>query len=214
MLGPDMTAEAAQQSTPDTPLDAPGSLADLFTEGRSVNHFAGGEVDPAEVYAAYEVIKWGPTAMNASPLRLAVVPRGQAREALAPHMSSGNRDKTLAAPLVVIAAADPGFHEDIPVLAPHRAEWAASMADKLDQRAGFARTSALIEIGYLIPALRARGLQVGPMAGFDPAGVDAAFFAESGWRSLLVLNLGWEIADGGAHPRAPRLDAERAVVTL
>lgn len=67
MLGPDMTAEAAQQSTPDTPLDAPGSLADLFTEGRSVNHFAGGEVDPAEVYAAYEVIKWGPTAMNASP---------------------------------------------------------------------------------------------------------------------------------------------------
>ncbi|PFG18979.1 malonic semialdehyde reductase [Serinibacter salmoneus] len=189
-------------------------VAALFTEGRTVNHFTGGEVDPAEVYAAYEVIKWGPTAMNASPLRLAVVPQGQAREALAPHMSAGNRDKTVAAPLVVIAAADSDFHEQIPLLAPHRAAWAAQLAENPEQRAAFARTNALIQIGYLIPTLRSRGLQVGPMAGFDAAGVDAAFFAGSGWRSLLVLNLGWGMADGGAHPRAPRLDAELAVRTL
>ena len=83
-----------------------------------------------------------------------------------------------------------------------------------DRDAHMARTSGLIQVGYLILALRTRGLQVGPLGGFDAAGVDADLFAESGWNSLLVLNVGWDVAEGGTHPRADRLDASDAVVTF
>lgn len=186
----------------------------LFRETRTVNRFTDDDVDPAEVMAAYDLAKWGPTAMNISPLRLAVVPRGEARERLGSHMSDGNRAKTLEAPLVVVAAADPAFHQHLDVLAPHREGLAEDLEGKPEQRASMARTNALLQIGYLVMALRARGLQVGPMGGFDAAGLDADLFAESGWTSLLVLNIGREVAPGGTHPRAPRLDATDAVTVL
>lgn len=198
----------------DVPAVAPAALDVMFRDARSVNAFTNDEVDPSEVMAAYDVAKWGPTAMNISPLRLAVIPRGGARERLVAHLSEGNRDKTLAAPLVVVAAADPRFHERLGSLAPHRAGLAAGLEDKPEQRANMARTNALLQIGYLIPALRAQGLQVGPMGGFDAVGLDADLFAESGWNSLLVLNVGREAAPGGVHPRAPRLTAADAVAVL
>ena len=47
------------------------------------------------------------------------------------------------------------------------------------------------------------------MGGFDPAQVDAAFFPDGAWRSLLLVNLGY-----GDHeklfPRLPRLSFEEA----
>ena len=53
-------------------------------------------------------------------------------------------------------------------------------------------------------AARAMGLDCGPMSGFDRARVDDIFFAESGWRSNFLVNLGH--GDGaGMFPRAPRL---------
>ncbi|OJX98104.1 MAG: malonic semialdehyde reductase [Micrococcales bacterium 73-15] len=203
----------------DTDLEALAGLDDaaldlLFREARSVNAFTDDDVDPAEVLAAYDLAKWGPTAMNVSPLRLAVVPRGEARERLVSHLSEGNRAKTLAAPLAVVAAADPRFHSRLDTLAPHRAGLADELEPHAERRAGMARTNALLQIGYLVLALRARGLHVGPMGGFDAAGLDADLFAESGWTSLLVLNVGRAAAPGGTHPRAPRLDAAEAVTVL
>lgn len=186
----------------------------LFRDARSVNTFSDAPVDPAEVEAAYDVLRWGPTAMNISPLRLAIVPRGPQRERLAAHVSEGNRAKTLAAPLSVVAAADPRFHDHLDTLAPFRAGLAESLEGDVERREHMARVNSLIQVGYLIVALRARGLQVGPMGGIDRDGLDADLFAESGWRSQLVLNLGWDVAEGGTHPRAGRLEASDAVVVL
>lgn len=186
----------------------------LFHDARSVNTFAADPVDPAEVAAAYETLRWGPTAMNISPLRLAVLEQGAQRERLVSHLAEGNRVKTLAAPLTVIAAADPRFHDHLDTLAPHRAGLAESLEGQQERREAMARMNALIQVGYLVVALRARGLQVGPLGGFDAAGLDADLFADSGCRSLLVLNLGWAAAENGVHPRAARLRAEDAVHLL
>ena len=186
----------------------------LFRDARSVNRFSPAPVDPAEIEAAYDLLKWGPTAMNISPLRLAVVSGGAARERLVTHVAEHNQEKTLAAPLTVVAAADPAFHNRLETLAPHRLGMVEGLEANLEQRKNMARNSGLIQVGYLILALRTRGLQVGPLGGFDAAGVDADLFAESGWNSLLVLNVGWDVAEGGTHPRADRLDASDAVVTF
>lgn len=199
--------------TANTALDD-AALDLLFRDARTVNAFSDAEVDPAEIEAAYDLLRWGPTAMNTSPLRLVVVPRGEQRERLVEHMNPPNRAKTLAAPLVVVAAADPAFHLTLETLAPHRVGMVEALEADVDRRRGMARTSGLIQVGYLVLALRSRGLQVGPVGGFDAAGLDADLLAEQGWNSLLVINVGWEAAPEGTYPRADRLPVEQAVLTL
>lgn len=56
----------------------------------------------------------------------------------------------------------------------------------------------------LIAACRALGLDTGPMSGFDRAAVDAAFFADSGWKSNLLINIGYGDATK-VYDRLPRL---------
>src|SRR5699024_9710606 len=68
------------------------------------NTFSTQTVNPAVIAQAYEDIRWAPTQMNSQPLRLTLVQSPAAKYRLGPHMKRGNRDKTLAAPLTVIAA--------------------------------------------------------------------------------------------------------------
>ena len=66
---------------------------------------------------------------------------------------------------------------------------------------------------YMIMAARALGLDTGAMSGFDRALIDEEFFAESGWRSNFLLNLG--VADTSQQmPRQPRLSFEDACLML
>ena len=44
--------------------------------------------------------------------------------------------------------------------------------------------------GYLILAARALGLDCGPMSGFDPAKIDAAFWAGSSVKTNFICALG------------------------
>lgn len=176
----------------------------LFREARTVNTFADGGVTDEQLEAVHDLVRWGPTLMNTVPLRLLVVRSREGRERLAAHMAAGNRERVLAAPLTVVAAADPNFHEHLDVLVPHNPDAAAMFADA-EGREAVARSSATLQIGYLIVGLRAAGLHVGPMAGMDAAGIDAEFFATSGWRTLLVLNLGTPAGPESVRPRAPRL---------
>ncbi|WP_152187732.1 malonic semialdehyde reductase [Georgenia satyanarayanai] len=188
----------------------------IFHDARTTNAFTPEPVDVALVREVYEAVRWAPTAMNGQPLRLAVVESAEARERLVAHMYQGNQAKTLAAPLSIVAAYDPAFHEHLEVLAPHRAGAREKMAGDPGFRETFARTNGLIQLGYLILGLRAAGLAVGPMTGLDAAGLDAELFAGSGWRTLAVLNIGHAASDApdAVRPRAGRLDFETAAVVL
>lgn len=197
-------------------LDIDAATADLlFREARSVNAFADTEVPEEKIQAAYDLVRWGPTAMNTVPLRLLVLRDPAARARLVEHMAEGNRAKTLAAPLTIVAAADTRFHKHMDVLAPHmdgaRERFEAAGEES---RSGMARTSSLLQVGYLVVGLRAAGLHVGPLGGFDAAGVDAEFFGENGWRSLVVLNVGTPAAEGATRPRATRLRYDQVSQTL
>ena len=204
------TADLSELDFPTGPEAAPLSIGDdvadlLFREARTVNAFADDEVPDGAVRAAYDLVRWGPTAMNAVPLRLLLVRTPQARARLAAHMNEGNRDRVLAAPLTIVAAADTNFHHHLATLAPH----AVAMVDKLEgdaaSRTGLARQSGLIQVGYLITGLRAAGLHVGAMGGYDAAGTDTEFFADNGWQSLLVLNVDQPAGQDASRPRAERL---------
>lgn len=199
----------------DAPLVLPQDTADLlFRAARSVREFTDRPVEDATLGAVWDLAKWGPTAMNSGPLRLLVVRSAPARARLAAHMSPGNKDRVLAAPVSLVLAADQDFHQHLGTLAPHMAGRSDALEAAPETRAAVARTNALLQTGYLVLALRAVGLAVGPMGGLDAAGVDGDLLAGTSWRTLLVLNVGYVDGDGGAFPRAARLDWDQASTTL
>ena len=194
-------------------LDAVGRAL-LFSEARSANKFTDAPVAEEKLRAIYDLVQYPPTQMNTNPLRILWVQSREARERLLPHMSEGNRDKTATAPATAVLAADLDFHEFIPQLFPARAHARDRFAGDSAVRERLARFNGAMQIGYVTLAVRAVGLAAGPMAGFDAAGVDAEFFSDSTWRSLLVMNIG-EPAEGAWFPeRLPRLTDEQATRTV
>jgi nitroreductase len=119
-----------------------------------------------------------------------------------------NRARIMAAPLTVIIAYDPGFADSLPELLP--APQAESMR-KMFRDPGVAEVTAMrngsLQGAYLIIAARALGLDCGPMSGFDNAGVDRAFFADTRIKSNFICCLGYGEPD---RPRDPRLTFEEA----
>lgn len=206
------TASSTVHSTDD---DAEAWRASLFSAAHTAHAFSPEPVDPAVIAAVYEDIRWAPTQMNSQPLRLTLIESASARDRLGPHMSRGNREKTLAAPLTILAAWDPVWHQHLDVLAPQKPQAAAKLDRDLPAREAIGRRSALLQTGYLILGLRAHGLHAGPMTGFHAAGVDAEFHADTGWRTEVIINVGRAPSaddDDAVRPRAGRLsfaDASR-----
>lgn len=202
-------------TTDATPRPSPlpdRSLDQLFRAARTYNAFESGEIGRATIEALYDLAKWGPTASNCNPARFVFLTTPEARERLAPHMSSANRAKTLAAPVNVIVAYDLAFAEKIPQLFPHKPEaqhWFASPA--LAQETAFRNGS--LQGAYLMLAARSLGLDCGPMSGFNAEGVNAAFFGGTDWRVNFICNLGRGTTEN-LFPRLPRLAFEEACQVL
>lgn len=198
-----------------TKRDAPlsdAALSQLFTEARTRNAWSDRAVAPELLHKLYDLTKFGPTAVNATPARFLFLTSDEAKARLAPHMSEGNRAKTLQAPVNLIIAQDIDFHEHLDTLFPH----APGARDWFGEEAGRRETAfrnASLQGGYLTIAARALGLDVGPMSGFDPAGVKAEFFADSNVEPNFIINLGYG-TDENLFPRSPRLSFDQAAKIL
>lgn len=185
----------------------------LFAEAHTTNTFSDDAVDPEVIAKVYETIRWAPTQMNSQPLRLTLVHTDQAKQRLGPHMRRGNRPKTLTAPMTIIAAWDPNWHHHLDVLAPHREGAREKLEPDPVARQEIGQRSAHLQIGYLILGLRAHGLHVGPMTGFNATGVDEEFHTDTGWKTEAIINVGWEPNADDAkavRPRAGRLSFDDA----
>ncbi len=165
------------------------ALAALFTEARTHNGWNGEPVSDELLTKLYDLTKMGPTSANCSPARFVFVRTAEGKEKLRPALSSGNLEKTMSAPVTVIAAIDSEFYEKLPVLFPHAdaRSWFTSSSAMAEETAF---RNATLQAGYLIMAARALGLDTGAMSGFDKNKVDAAFFAGTTWKSNFLINLG------------------------
>jgi 3-hydroxypropanoate dehydrogenase len=174
-------------------------LDQLFRAARSTHAFSAKPVTDETLQTLYELLKWGPTAFNAQPGRYVFVKSPGAKARLGEALSSSNRAKTLAAPVTCIVAYDTRFYDQLPP---------GSHADLLRGSASLAEATAFrnssLQGAYLLLAARALGLAVGPMSGFDPARLNAEFFADSTWTVNFLVNLGYP--DGSdSRPRQSRL---------
>jgi 3-hydroxypropanoate dehydrogenase len=202
-----MADEARNRTLP--LLDEAGR-ATLFTDARTANTFADTPVTDEELRAIWDLAKWPPTAANVQPLRVLFVRPGEGRDRLVKHMADGNKEKTASAPAVAVLALDSDFHEHIPTVFPYKPELKDVFGGNDELRSSAATFNSALQAGYFILAVRALGLAAGPMGGFDAAGVDAEFFPDGRFHSILVINIGHPGPDAW-YPRQPRLDHEDAL---
>jgi 3-hydroxypropanoate dehydrogenase len=125
-------------------------------------------------------------------------------------MADGNKAKTASAPAVAVLAVDTRFHEYIPALFPFRPELRDVFEAGEEMGTDTGTFNATLQAGYFVLSIRAHGLAAGPKSGFDAAGIDAAFFPDGRWRSILVVNIGHPGPDSWRE-RLPRLDHKDAV---
>ncbi len=180
------------------------ALDQLFRAARTHNEWQDRPVPEGLLREAVDLAKMAPTSANTSPMRVVFVRSSAGKERLKPALAPGNLEKTMSAPVTAIIGQDLAFYDQLPRLFPHA-----------DARAWFVGNDALITVtafrnsslqgAYLMLALRAVGLDVGGMSGFDNAKVDAEFFAGTQTRSNFLCNIGYG-EPAKLFPRSPRLD--------
>ena len=179
-------------------------LAALFRDARTFSYWQDRPVSEALVEAAFDLACLGPTRGNCQPMRLVLVRSPAAKERLLPCVSSGNHEKVRTAPVTAIVAYDREFFELLPRLYPHTdARGWFTTSPALAEETGLRNSS--LQGAYFILALRAQGLDCGPMSGFNPKAVDEAFFPDGQYRVNFLLNIGYGNR-AALHPRPPRLE--------
>jgi len=197
-----MTAEALTEHAFDV----------LFRTARTANAWQDRPVPAEKLHQIYDLMKFGPTSANCCPLRIVFLQTPEAKARLKPFLLEANVEKTMAAPVVAIFAMDMRFHEHLPFLFPHTD--AKSWFDGNETLiANTAFRNSSLQAAYFMLAARAAGLDCGPMSGFDPDKLNAAFFPDGRFRVNFICNLGY-----GDHsqtfPRSPRFDFEQVVQVL
>ena len=188
------------------------ALDQLFNNARTFNKFTDQALSDDELQAIYDLAKMAPTAFNASPARFVFVRSPEAKKRLIPLMMEGNQAKSMAAPVTVIVAYDSNFQEHLPTLFPAMDVKGIFDADpKLTATAAFRNGS--LTGAYFIMAVRAMGLDAGPMSGFDNTAVDKEFFPDGRYKSNFLINIGHGDPSGN-YPRGPRLEFSKAAEIL
>ena len=188
------------------------ALDQLFTDARTFNKFTDEPLSDAQLHAIYDLAKMPPTAFNASPARFVFVRSPEAKKRLIPLMMEGNQAKSMAAPVTVIVAFDSRFQENLPTLFP-----AMDVKGMFDADAELTAIAAFrngtLSGAYFIMAVRALGLDAGPMSGFNNAAVDNEFFPDGRFKSNFLINIGHGDPTGN-YPRSPRLKFDEAAQIL
>ena len=193
---------------PDRETVTPADLNILFLEARTHSAWLDQPVPDALLKKVYETARMAPTAGNTQPMRVLFVKSAEAKERLRPTLSPGNVDKTMAAPVVAITGYDVEFYQHLPYLTPQR-DFKSLFAGNPELAAKSAAQSGTLQVGYFILALRALGLDAGPMGGFDAAKVEAEFFPEGKIKANVIINIGYG-HDEKLFPRNPRLTFDEA----
>jgi 3-hydroxypropanoate dehydrogenase len=175
------------------------ALAQLFVAARTHRAWLPRAVPDSTLRDLVALAEMGPTANNGLPARFLFVKTQAAKERLLPHLSRGNRDKTMLAPATAIIGYDLQFYRH----PPNGQESLTGFADRPDAAPAYCARNGSLQGAYFIMAARALGLDAGPMSGFDTAGVDREFFAATNVKSNFLCNVGY--GDPAAlRPRGPR----------
>ncbi len=188
------------------------SMKALFHEPRTVQSFSDQEVTDQELREIYDITRMGATAFNSQPLRITWVRSTEARQRLVPLMAEGNQARVSSAPVTAILSADKKWHRRFSEFAPQAAALESMFESQPEVSASTGMNNANMQAGYFLTAVRALGLDAGPMSGADFAAIEKEFLADKNQTPCLIVNIGH---DGEtSYPRGVRYEFEDATSTL
>ena len=172
------------------PLDENG-LDLVFRTGRSFNGWTDEPVTADQLRHIYDLMKMCPTASNCCPLRLKFIQSAAAKKILMPIMMEANRGKIGGGSVVAILGNDYEFYEHNAQLTPFRPTATRDrMIGKPDLIHHWASLNGTLQAAYFMLAVRAAGLDIGPMQGLDKAACDEAFWAGTKVKTNFVCSIG------------------------
>ena len=179
-------------------LDA-GALDQLFLDARTHRAWQPREVPDSLLKEMVDLMKMGPTASNCQPARIVFVKSKEAKERLKPHLSEGNRDKTMAAPVCAII----GLRPEVLRASAQGHAAAGRFAGKADRIQAATLRNGSLQGAYLIMAARALGLDAGRCrASTMPASTRSSSPARTSDRIFSATSA--TATASGMRPRGPR----------
>jgi len=192
----------------------PAALAQLFTDARTTYNWSDAEVPAELIEKAWELASLAPTAMNCSPLRFKVIRSDAARAKLVAGTGEGNKAKVEKAPVVLLLAYSTGFYKHMGDLFPAMPGAGDMFRDNPEMAVSLAHDNAWLQAAYLIMALRAVGLGVGPMTGADFDQITCDFYQGADCVPFMIVNVGYAGDPANDWPRSPRLSFEQVAEVL
>jgi 3-hydroxypropanoate dehydrogenase len=184
----------------------------LFREARTHNGWLDKPVTDEQIRAIYEILKMGPTSSNSQPARFVFIRTKEGKEKLRPSLSSGNTEKTMAAPVTAIVAYDTQFYEHLPKNFPHNQD-AINWFKGTPAAAPTAFRNGSLQGAYLMLAARAVGLDIGAMSGFNNTLLDETFFPDGRFKSNFLCNIGYG-DPSKLFGRSPRMSFEESCTLM
>ena len=184
----------------------------MFLEARTQNGWTDKPVDEALLHEIWNLARMGPTSANCSPARIVFVQSADAKERLLLMLVEGNVDKAMSAPVTAIIGHDMEFYEKLPQLFPHT-DARAWFVGNDELIADTAFRNGTLQAAYFMLAARAKGLDCGPLSGFDNGMADASFFAGTKIKSNFLCSLGYGSGEN-VFPRSPRFEFGEACEIL
>lgn len=207
-------------TAPDPALLALDAVAQdrLFRTARTPKAFRSDPVTDAQFATVFDLVKWGPTMTNSQPLRVVLARTPKSRALVSGQLLPYNQERVANAPVLAVFCADFAFDRSGDTIFPNPAMGQLYADDAFREKV--ATTQAWLQVGYWVQGLRAVGLDLLPMLGFDVAGLEGAIaplserlFPGSDLRPVMVMAIGH--ADPESYPPASRrLDIDEVVTDL
>lgn len=190
----------------------------LFRSARTPKAFRSEPVSDEQLASVFDLVRWGPTMTNSQPLRVVLARSPESRALVSGHLLSYNQDRVANAPVLAVFCADLEFNRFGESIFPNPGMGALYEDDAFRERV--ADSQAWMQAGYWIVGIRAAGLDVLPMMGFDTAGMDvmlasrpAELLPGATLRSIMVAAIG-RAEPTSYPPQSPRLDVDDVLVDL
>jgi len=204
----------AEEKTEVSAYSSIPGLNQLFTDAHTAHGFLDKPVDQELLDKAVEMALLAPTAYNCSPMRVVYLQSKESKSKLLDvfdEYAPPNKTQTASAPITAIVCYDNNYENHLPYLMPFVPNVKENVFSKEGPvHAPMLQINSTLQGGYLILAMRALGLDVGPMVA-HPEKIHTAFLANDeatkDYTPMFLLNIGY--ADKAFfYPRAPRLTME------
>lgn len=199
-------------------------ILQILQSRSTAKHYSGRQIPRADFKRLLEALRLAPTSVNSQPTKFFIASSDEAKAKLIPTVAGFNAERIKGASDVIVFAipeglsdehfrrvsakerADGRFAEEKFALAEDekRRGFAASKSKTVEEALAWEGKQAYIQLGFLLLAAAAMGIDATPIEGADFEKIDDVLgLREKGLRSIVAASVGYR-AETDANARRPK----------